>query len=225
MSSSTRCANANTRVSSLYLTNMHGSLVNSMYALVTRGSLKELITRLSDMIFITIDGRPIAAFTAGSVMTASTCAGVSDDTSFTTGGPSYALVGERCDVFAVVFAGGEDEDANGEAIPAKNEAAELDGEAADADPAVSTAVSCSIDPFNSATSRSGLGLVLARLEATELTEAPIHSPAPAMPLPTSAKPRPAALTPSIVAVPTAPATVVNDLPAASKPFLVSTRSR
>ena len=139
----------------MYLTNMHGSLVNSMYALVTRGSLKELITRLSDMIFITIDGRPIAAFTAGSVMTASTCAGVSDDTSFTTGGPSYALVGERCDVFAVVFAGGEDEDAKGEAIPAKNEAAELDGEAADADPAVSTAVSCSIDPFNSAASRSG----------------------------------------------------------------------
>ncbi len=92
MSSSTRCANARTRVSSLYLTNMHGSLVNSMYALVTRGSLKELITRRSDMIFITIDGRPIAAFTAGSVMTASTCAGVSDDTSFTTGGPSYALV-------------------------------------------------------------------------------------------------------------------------------------
>ena len=59
-----------------------------MYALVTRGSLSDVTTFRSDIIYFTIDGLPMAAFTAGSEMTASTCAGVSDDTSLTIGGPS-----------------------------------------------------------------------------------------------------------------------------------------
>mmetsp|Transcript_8045 Transcript_8045/g.35580 ORF Transcript_8045/g.35580 Transcript_8045/m.35580 type:complete len:642 (+) Transcript_8045:386-2311(+) len=185
MSSSTLCARARTRSSSLYLTNMHGSLVNSMYALVTRGSLRDATTFRSDIIFITIEGLPMAAFTAGSEMTASTCAGVSDDTSLTIGGPS-------------------------------NDDDEGDEPAASAPLAPgSPATRCSASPCARPLPDD------ARFDATDVTDAPIHSPAPAMFLPTSPMARPAARAPSIVACPTATPTEVMDRPAASRPFRVS----
>ena len=109
----------------------------------------------------------------------------------------------------------DEEDAKGDRaaapMPAKNdddddeeEEEEGDGE----EPAASVATVATVVPASPATRRSTLpslaGLPApddARFDATDVTDAPIHSPAPAMFLPTSPMARLAIRAPSIVARP------------------------